>query len=234
MEAPLTGCGEGRGGGFQDYGFRPRYGFLDTFWRDVMQTRPGRQWLVCSLIDGELRARDAFALMAVKERLHERSDVTYQYVRAWAPGNDDLHLDDTDVLFLGRPKPFWTKSLSPIANLLERDMVGEFRDKSDGTTSNSVWYGGRRFQRRELEVSPEEHRRCDLDYGLLLFRTIREGNRVRRVIAFAGLSTLGTLGLTLVMTDDARRRDLLAQAEALAPWRDGLRPSESLEICVRI
>src|SRR5207253_8631674 len=44
----------------------------------------------------------------------------------------------------------------------------------------------------------------------------------------------GTLGLALILTDDARRRELVRQARELLPWRAELHPEESAELCVRI
>src|SRR3972149_9262182 len=110
-----------------------------------------------------------------------------------------------------------------------------YRDPGPGRTGNSIRSRALLFSRPELVVPPEDgYRRCDRDYGVLLYRGGIEGDPERRLVGIAGLSMLGTLGLTLVLTDDARRAELLRQVRRLAAWTPELRPSESFEVCVRI
>jgi len=120
------------------------------------------------------------------------------------------------------------------AHRLESYARGRFVDPGDVTVGHSVRYEQRLFSRHELESAPGQLRRSDLDYGLLLYRRERTGETERRLVALAGLSTLGTLGLALILTDDARRRELVRQARELLPWRAELHPEESAELCVRI
>lgn len=236
MNGVLTDGRESDSTSAQFYGTRLRlnHGSLgDTFWRDFIGKR-GRRWLVVVLHDGDLFPRDAVAYWALRECLRERTDVEFRFFRAWAPATDELSLDGVDILFLGRSRPVYNTSLGPPATRLEAMMKGKFRDPRTGTTSNSIWYGSRRFRRHELQVSPEEPRRCDLDYGILVWRSEKDGDAERRVVAIAGLSTLGTLGLTLILTDDGRRAELLRQVRELAPWKPEWRPDQGGEICVRI
>jgi hypothetical protein len=122
--------------------------------------------------------------------------------------------------------------LAPHAKLLERSLAGKFRESRHGTNSDSVWYDRSRFRRHELQVSSDEPRQydVDMDYGILAWRRHEE----RRLVTIAGITTLGTLGLVLILTNDAHRTKLYNDARAFAPWELQLRPQEAGEICVRI
>ncbi|TMB49910.1 MAG: hypothetical protein E6J56_22540 [Deltaproteobacteria bacterium] len=209
------------------------YGWLDNFWRDVIT--PGRRWVVATLYDADIFVRDALAHAVVRERLRrEGVDVRYQFVRPFEPAATPPLEPDEQLLFIGRPKPFRGSSLGTAAHRLESYARGRFVDPGDVTVGHSVRYDQRLFSRHELESAPGQLRRSDLDYGLLLYRRERTGETERRLVALAGLSTLGTLGLALILTDDARRRELVRQARELLPWRAELHPEESAELCVRI
>jgi hypothetical protein len=202
--------------------------WLEDFWDTVIAARPGRRWVVASLFEHDLNLRDALAHALLRVRLHRR-DVDYRYVRAWLPEPGRELGEREDILFLGRTKPFTASALAPIAWRLESEARGRFRDPPDGRTGNAIRYEQRDFKRHELEAPPESYRRCDTDYGVLLVR----GGDGQRVVALAGLSSLGTLGLTLVLTDDARREALADQVRRIA---EDLEPDcpETAEICVRI
>jgi hypothetical protein len=96
-----------------------------------------------------------------------------------------------------------------------------------------VAYGGKLFRRHDLDVAVP-FTRCDVDYALLFSRRVEISGAEHLVIALAGLSTLGTLGLALILVDDERRKMLADQVRELLPWRAGLRPDLGIEICVRI
>jgi hypothetical protein len=210
------------------------YAWLEQFWSYVVGERAGRRWVVATLFDGDLLLRDAFAFVKLREQLSEHRNVHYRYVRAFTPAMGPSLAPNEDLLLLARPKPFTSSSLSLFAARLEAKACGRFLDPGNGTTGHSIRYQGRLFTRHELETPPEHFRRCDLDYGILLHRRERIGDEEHRVVTIGGLSTLGTLGLTLILTDDARRAELIRQVRELAPWRPEHRPEESAEICVRI
>ena len=213
-----------------------RYQWLDRFWELVVGKESDRRWIVYTLYDGDLALRDALAHGLSRGRLNRRPDVQYRFVRAWqrdrtpaAPG------PSTNVLFVGRPKPCAGSPLMPLATLLEDEAVGQFEDPNIGQTGNSIRYGHRVFSRREVGEPPGDFRRCDRDYGILLYRhaELAEGN-VTSLVAIAGLGTLGTLGLAVILSDDVLRLRLRRQAERLAPLKRWHRPDQWVELCVRI
>lgn len=210
------------------------YAWLHQFWRDVVAERAKRSWVVATLHDGDISLRDGVAFDLIREQLHGRP-VRYQFVRAWTVADGDPPPPTEDVLLIGRPKPYaLAGAWKPFVGALESGT--RFPEKPDvRTTGNKVRFGEREFRRQELETSPEEnYRRCDVDYGILIVKEADVGGGRRRLVAFSGLSTLGTLGLTILLTDAARRAELAAEVEKVLPWRDSFRPHESVEICVRI
>jgi hypothetical protein len=217
--------------------FRTNYGFLDSFFTEVIAERQGRRLLVGALYDGDLGLRDAFALVHLLPRLRHHRALEVVYVRAYS-AEPDWSLAKTDVLYIGRPKPFVPSRLS-VGKLLEAQSVGQWCDPTNGKMGNSIRYGERTFTRHELPTPPDEHyRRCDKDYGVLLFRRNGsngpDGDHDQRLAALAGLSTLATAGLALILCDDTHRRELIRQVQELAPWHADMRPEEWFEICVQI
>src|SRR5690348_11897310 len=124
--------------------WRTNYGFLDSFWDEVVAKRKDRKWLIVVLHDGPLFPRDAFAFWRLSARLRDREDIEFRFVRAFDPHGDAIKLDNYDILFVGRPRPVDHPSLAPYAKFLERNLTGKFRESPHGTNSDSVWYGGSR------------------------------------------------------------------------------------------
>jgi hypothetical protein len=218
------------GGDERTRGWTADYRWLDNFWDEVVAEREGRTWILATLYDKDILLRDGLAHALAFERLGSRRDVDCTFVQAWTREREPVPRLGQDVLFIGRAKPFARSGLGLLAVWLEAKACGLFLDHDEGTTGNVVRYGKAEFARHELEGPPELWRRCDVDYGVLLFRTDGE----RRVAALSGLSTLGTLGLTLLLTDDRLRREFVQQVRHLAPWHERLHPEVSFEICVRI
>lgn len=214
--------------------WRKDYGFLEHFWQEVIEERAGTSWLVSSLFDGDVQLRDGLAHALVRNRLQGRQDIRYHFTRAWFATEGLSPPATENLLFVGRPKAFTSStSLSLYAIELESNFYGQFQDFSDGTTSNTIVYDEKYFfTRHELEPHRHPYRRCDVDYGVLMCRRSRTDGRL--LVAIAGLGTLGTLGLMLILTDDERRRTFVSQVRELAPPHPDMRPEESFEICVRI
>ena len=208
------------------------YRWLDAFWREVIAGR-GRRWVLAGLLDRDLFVRDALAHAVLRERLaHEGRDVRCQFVHPFEQNPDvDPPGPKEDMLVVGRPKGYGRSILKPLVEPLEPP--GRFIDPDEKEFGGAVVYDGQRFRRHDLDV-PELYTRCDVDYGLLCCRRVRTRDGEHLVIALAGLSTLGTLGLALILTDDERRELLARQVRELLPWRAGLRPDLGIEICVRI
>ena len=221
-------------------GTRSNYAWLENFWRDCIRPRRGRRWEVATLIDGDVALRDGYAHSLIRGCLRDRSDVDFRYIRAWSVYDDPDPLPpNVDVLFVGRPKPFAASRLGVLARRLEgKNMYGRFIDPNTGQTGNSVGYGpprgGRFFTQHELEEPFGRYCRCDRDYGILMLRREGVGEDTRTLVAIAGLGALGTLLLTVILTDDTRRRRLIEQAGALAPLGRHHLPRQGIEICVRV
>ena len=218
---------------------RSNYLWLENFWRDCIRLRRGRRWEVATLIDGDVALRDGYAHSLIRNCLQDRSDVDFRYIRAWSVYDDPSPLPpEVDVLFLGRPKPFAASRLADCAKRLEGRMYGDFVDPNTGQTGNSVRYGspreGRFFAQHELEEPFGRYQRCDQDYGILMYRRDRVGDDTRTLVAIAGLGTLGTLLLAVILADDTRRTQLVRQAGALAPLGRHHLPGQCIEICVRV
>lgn len=215
--------------------FRRNHGYLDTVFRDVLPERADRRWLVAVLHDDDFRLRDGRAVITLLDRLKDRGDITRHFVRAYGTDPGASPPAGTDVLFVGRPKPFASSSLSRFARHLEGKSAGRWNDPADGTTGNSIQYGDVIFSRHELPTPPEHRqRRCDRDYGLLLFRgQFDAGDPLRRAVAVSGLSSFGTDCLMQVLCDDRLRAELLRQVRELASWQPEFRPEESFEICTQ-
>ena len=213
------------------------YRWLDAFWREVVAGR-SRRWVLGGLLDRDLFVRDALAHAVLRERLaHERRDVRCQFVH---PFSDDPPIEPPgpkeDLLIVGRPKGYGgtvaePSILRPLVGGLEPP--GRFIDPDEREFGGAVVYAGKLFRRHDLEVA-EPYTRCDVDYAILYCRRVKTDRGEHLVIALAGLSTFGTLGLALILTHDARRKALARQVRELLPWRAGLRPDVSTEICVRI
>jgi hypothetical protein len=214
--------------------FRKNYGFLDTFFRDVIAERTERCWLIGTLYDGDVLLRDAHALVVLTRHMRERCDVSVLYVRAFGADPNASPGPGVDLIILGRPKPYSGSILARFGRRLEGQAVGKWNDPSNGTTGSSVHYGDVSFSRHELPTPGEQWwRRCDRDVGVLLFRgQFDENDMYRRMVSISGLSTFGTDCLTQVLCDERHREKLLEQVRDLAPWQNGMRPEESFEICV--
>lgn len=220
---------------------RSSYGWLENFWRDCIRLRRGRRWEVATLIDGDVALRDGYAHSLIRHCLRDRSDVDFRYTRAWSVYDDSDPLPpEVDVLFLGRPKPFAASQLAECVKHLEGRgrMYGHFVDPNNGQTGNSVGYGppreGRYFTQHELEEPFGRYQRCDQDYGILMHRRDRVGDDTRTLVAIAGLGTLGTLLLAVILADDERRKQLAREAHALAPLGQHHLWGQCIEICVRV
>jgi hypothetical protein len=213
----------------------PHYGWIADFWKSMVADRPGRTWLVAGLFDGDLHLRDGVALANIRQRLAEEGHaVRYLYVPAFEDREGGGAEPNEDVLFVGRPKSYFRSPLSPLARALENKGSARFIDRQNGTSCKTVYFGTRVFAGHELEAPPEHYRRRDVDYGVLLCRRHWQGGTERRLVAISGLSMLGTLGLTLVLTNDDRRKTLTEQVQKLADEDPTTRPDELVEICVRI
>jgi hypothetical protein len=215
----------------------PNFDFVDDFWGDVVNDDPDRIWQINALFGADLFLRDAYAWGLLRDRLRDRgARVQYVYVRAWDADAEIpfQKMKDRDLIFLGRTKGFESTRFGPYAYALGSRMSARFVDAFDGRLGNSVQYGKRVFTQHGIEVTPDQFRRCDVDYAVLSFRVANVGFQGRRLLGIAGLSTLGTLGLTMILLDDTRRRELARQVREVCPWDAKLRPWESFEVCVRI
>jgi len=215
------------------------YAWLQNFWNECIAPRRGRHWEIATLIDGDIALRDGFAHALVRRCLRERADVSYRYIRAWAMHDDPTPLPpEVDMLFIGRPKPFAVSRLAEFAKRLEGRMYGEFIDPNNGQTGNSVRYandqGRRVFMEHELEEPFGRYHRCDQDYGILMYRREEVRGAERTLVAIAGLGTLGTLLLTMILSDAAQRKELALQAGTLAPLTPRHLPRQCIELCVRV
>lgn len=211
------------------------YRWLLNFWDDVVTDRLDRVWQLNVLHNADLWLRDAMAWGLLSERMLTRGNrFDRSYVRAWAAGTQVpvAEMANRDLIFLGRTKAFDSSRLAPWAHALGSNMLAEFVDGFDGRAGNCVKYAGRTFQIRELDTPPGQPRRVDLDYGVIGFRET-DVFGIRRLMVFSGLTTLGTLGTTLVLVDDERRAELVSQVREVAPWNPKHRPEESFEICIR-
>jgi hypothetical protein len=218
--------------------WQSNFGFLEeSFWRDVVNDDPRRVWQVNALFGADLFLRDAYAWGLLRDRLRDRGErVKYMYVRAWDADREIPfeEMGGRDLIFLGRTKGFESTRLGPYGYAVGSRLKARFIDAFDGRLGDSVLYGKRVFTQHGIEVTPEPFRRCDVDYAVLSFHVADVGFQVRRLLGISGLSTLGTLGLTLILVDDDRRRELARQVREVCPWDAKLRPWNSFEICVRI
>jgi hypothetical protein len=214
--------------------WRPDYGWIDSFWRDVVAERGDRTWLIATGFDDDLELRYGYALATLQRRLRCREDVAYYYAHAWTAAVEQLRSRRTDVLFVGRPLSFAAGELAPFATPLEAFARGCLvRDRRYGPPGTAISYGSSVFAIQDMPGSRGGGPR-KLDYGVLLSRTAVIDEEPRRLVAIAGLGAIGTLGLTLCLVDDERRRQLWREVQEVAGWHAGLRPEESAEICVRI
>jgi hypothetical protein len=211
------------------------YETLSRFWNDVIERRQGRRWIAATLYDGDFWLRDGYAWSVVRARLSGRDDVELRYVRAWDT-EEQLRFEGCDVLLVGRPRAFHSSCLSRHAHRLSSLAKGRFLDTPTGSPGHTVSYenGKHVFARHDLETSPEHHRRCDVDYAVLQITTTAVEGEERRLVAIAGTSGFGTLGLAMLLDDPRHRERLVEQARALLPWDASLRLIRHCEICVRI
>jgi len=194
-------------------------------------------WLVPVLHDHDLAIRDGRAYALLMKKLGPWPDVVEWFVPAWKCSREEPPMPVRNVMFLGRAKA--TASCAAIgaqATWLESNAHGRFDDKPDGRAADSVRYrlpSGEEqvFTCHELERR-DQVRRCDRDYGVLLMRRGQVLGVECLVIGIGGLRTLGTLLLTIVLCDDALRAELARKVQALLPWRSGMRPEDSAEVCV--
>jgi hypothetical protein len=214
------------------------YQFLAHFWDALISIRSGQWWQVFTLYDGDAAVRDGIAHAYVRMRLGRRPDVCYRFAKAWEGDDGPRSIEQgINYLLIGRAKPFYGSRISRWARYLERKSIGRFCDPNTGRTGGTIQYsmGGSRYflSRRELDGSTGPHHRCDVDYGVLLCRQ-DEGSDGRRLVSIGGLSTLGTLGLAVLLANDHHRERLRSQVRELAPWRPRHRADRGFEMCVRI
>lgn len=216
-------------------GSKADYLWLRDFWQKLIAPRPGRRWEVAFLIDGDLALRDGVAYGLIREQLHGRRDVACRYVRAWEIDDDESELgENVDFLLIGRPRLFTSPRFAPLAGRLEGNAYGRFSDRNAGRIGVAVTYGKRSFKRHEMEEQAEEYRRYDQDYGILLCRRENIKGEERHLVAIAGLGILGTLGLSVILTDERRRHELTRQVQEIAPLTERHLPERHIEIGVRI
>lgn len=213
----------------------PDYGFLEDFWRAVIEQRTDRRWLIATLFDGDFWLRDPLAWARAREQLQHRGDVSWRYVPAYGSEKSD-DFPSCDVLFIGRLRTYFDSALSRHAWDLDHQHQAQFNTGPRGALGNSLSYpgSGQTFTRQDLEASPPEYRRCKLDYAILQIATLESAGEERRMVSIAGLSALGTMGLAMVLTDRDRRAAFVEQVRTLVPWTSGLEPERYLECCVRI
>jgi hypothetical protein len=202
------------------------------FWRKGVGGEGSRRLVVGTLREGDFWLRDGSALALVRSRLIDRARVSYRHVQAWGWAEKDA-LPGSDLLILGRHNPYLQSALAEHVQALENRLKGRFVPGPRGVLGKSIAYAGATFTRHDLERGPEDHRRSDVDYAVLQMAQLSVAGEERRLVAIAGISALATMGLTLVLEDDALRRELVAQIVRTAPDGD-LHPEEYLEICVRI
>ncbi|MBN1674815.1 MAG: hypothetical protein JXR37_27465 [Kiritimatiellae bacterium] len=221
------------------------YDWLVHFWKHCVPVEPQRTWDLVVLIDGDLALRDGFAYALLRDCLSTRRDVAHRFVRAWSsrPTHSDLEVPakaDTNILFLGRPKP---SSSCPRYNKavgeLEGKAFGRFSDPTTGGAGREIQYGKTVFHRHAIE-EPEEgrYRRCDRDYGLLFLRHTLERKPEEksgpRLVAIGGLGALGTLGLAQILTTPEKRCKLAQQAAEVLELQQHHRWARHVEMCVRV
>jgi len=211
--------------------------WITDFWSTTLAPQPGGPWLIPVLRDFDLFIRDARAHDLLRDRLRGGPDAVFWFVPAWTVSARKPPVPPRNVIFLGRSKAVASSPLGPLATWLETNACGRFIDKRDGRPGDSVQYSLRTgephvFTCHELERH-DQVRRCDRDYGVLLLRRGRVQGDECCLRAIGGLTTLATLCLTAVLCDDEKRAELARQVEALLPWRPGMRPEDSAEVCVK-
>lgn len=209
------------------------YIWLEEPWRDAFVRIPDRRLLVAALYDKDYRLRDAYAHEILCKCLTGRSDVRYEFARAYGigPPGDPPPAGD-DFLFLGRAKPYTGSLWGEVAMRLEGRMCGRFLDPTTGLAADTIRYGKRQFTRREIDGSTPQWRRCDRDYAVFMYREEEVTGDRRRLAALAGLGSLGTLLLTAALAHPPLRRQLACQARAIAPLTVRHRPNEWVEVLI--
>ncbi len=208
------------------------YAWLTRFWDDVIARRDDRRWLVATLHDGHVWLRDPMAWSDVRHVLRPRSDVDFVHVRAWSTEPAKSY-SNTDFFLIGRPKPYIGTRFMPQAHALESKAVATFHDGPRGNPGKTVSYGPRiTFRQHEIEASPEYPPRCDVDFGVLLYREDKIGTELCRLVAVAGVGQLATSLLTRILTDDVMRASLKHQVADIAP-NPPVSPEQHTEVCVR-
>jgi hypothetical protein len=217
-------------------GTTPEYSWLLHVWDEILTDDPGRIWQLTVMHTASLWLRDAVAWAHLSDRLRARGDrFQVEHVRAWAVETEIpfTAMSQRDVIFLGRTRAYESSRYHPYAHLVGSRMKARFLDV-DGRLGKTVAYGERKLTLEEFETSPDEHPRVKVDYGIVAFREGNVGFEHRRLLAIAGLSTLGTVCMTLLLTDDGLRARLVEQVREVLPWDPRFRPRESFEICVRV
>jgi hypothetical protein len=217
-------------------GTTPDHRWLQHFWDEVVVDDRDRIWELIAMHNAEVWLRDGYAWARLRERLLGRGPRFHcAHVRAWAVETQiaDEKMKGRDIIFLGRSKAYESSRYAPYAHLVGSKAHARFVD-IDGRLGDTVMYGKRRFTRQEFDPSPDQLRRVKVDYGMVAFRRGDVGFDKRRLLVIAGLSSLGTLCMTLLLVDDGLRQRLVEQVRELLPWDPKLRPDESFEICVRV
>jgi hypothetical protein len=213
------------------------YRWVGDFWNTVIADRSqeGRSWWVVSLTQEDLFLRDAVAHMQARDALEGREDAQFHFAPAWLSDQASAApKSNVDILFLGRPKPFNLSQLAKYASYLEQNMFHRIRDPASGEAGKSFKFGDLNFSSRALMEPDSPHPRLVLDYGLLLYRRYQKDGEDRRLVSIAGLGSLGTLGLAVLLANRARRRELQQQAESLLPSASAHQPDLWAELSVRI
>src|SRR5437867_629539 len=214
----------------------PEYRWLQHFWDEVVVDDRDRIWELIAMHNAEVWLRDGYAWARLRERLLGRGPRFHcTHVRAWAVEAQIAfgNMAGRDIIFLGRTKAYESSRYAPYAHLVGSKVHARFVD-IDGRLGDTVVYGKRVLRRQEFDPSPDQLRRVKVDYGVVAFRKGEVGFEERRLLGIAGLSSLGTLCMTLLLVDDGLRQRLVEQVRELLPWHPTLRPDESFEICVRV
>jgi hypothetical protein len=219
-----------------DDGKRIRWGrecdWLADFGNTVAGETLGRALRVCTVYDLPYILRDGLAYFHLLQHLGRRRDVEWSFHPAWM-SQSPAKTPGVDYLFVGRPRMFFGSTAGRYAHPLEGGAHAKFKETRDGAVGAELRYEGRPFVQLG---SGKEAGGPQRDYAVLMCRRWSDGTELHRLVAIAGLGSLGTLAFALLLTDAALLADLVAQVKALlskvAPGAD-VRFDDAFEICIR-